>query len=170
MKRLAVFFAATFLAAAPMVKRDLLASLEKGFAGTLTANQMQIFGYPSGLYIDGFGVVFLSEINLTYAPMVSPFEPVISPENRARTHARELQQLPILRDEMRQFLLKSAVNLDPLPAAEQIVVGVKLNHQTWEDRSGLPSEIVMQGQKSKLMEAKLGKSPADSAIKVQEQP
>jgi hypothetical protein len=160
---------AVALLAAPMVKRDLLNSLEKGFVTSLTASQMRILVYPSGIYIEGYGVVFTSEVNLSFSEMVSPFQLTIPPEKKARTRATELQQLPILRNEMRQLLLRSSVTLDTLPAAEQIVVGVKISQQNWQDMSGFPQQIVMQGQKSKLMEAKLGKVSAESVIRVQEQ-
>jgi hypothetical protein len=159
---------AAALLAAPMVKRELLNGLEKGFASSLI-NEMQIFAFPSGFYIEGYGVVFSSEVNLSYAQPVNPFQQTFSPEEKAKTHAAELQRLPVLREQMRQLLLKSSVTLDTLPANEQIAVGVKLTHQSWEDKSGFPEQIVMQGQKSKLMEAKLGKVSAESVIRVQEQ-
>ena len=160
--------AVTLLSAA-VVRRELINSLEKGFATSLTASQMRILGYPSGIYIDGYGVVFTSEVNLSYSPMVDPFQQVIPPEIKARTHATELQQLPILRNEMRQLLLRSSVTLDTLSPSEQIVVGVKISQQSWQDKSGFPQQIVMQGQKAKLMEAKLGHGSIESAIRVQEQ-
>jgi hypothetical protein len=160
---------AVVLLAAPMIKRDLLGSLEKGFASSLTASQMRILGYPSAIYIDGYGVVFTSEVNLSYSPMADPFQQTFSPEVKARTHTTELQQLPILRNEMRQLLLRSSVTLDTLSPSEQIVVGVKISHQSWQDKSGFPQQIVMQGQKSKLMEAKLSKTSPESVIHVQEQ-
>jgi hypothetical protein len=160
---------AVALLAAPLVKRDLVNGLEKGFASSLTAGQMRILVYPSGIYIDGYGVVFTSEVNLSYSPVVDPFQQTILPEVKARTRTAEFLQLPILRNEMRQLLLRTSVTLDTLPPSEQIVVGVKISHQSWQDRSGFPQQIVMQGQKSKLMDAKLGKVSADSVIRVQEQ-
>ncbi len=160
---------AVTLLASPMVKRDQINSLEKGFATSLNAAQMRILGYPSGIYIDGYGVVFQGEVNLSYSPMVDPFQQTIPPEVKARVRAAELQQLPILRNEMRQLLLRTSVTLDTLAPNEQIVVGVKISMQNWQDKAGFPQQIVMQGQKSKLMEAKLGHASPESAIRVQEQ-
>jgi hypothetical protein len=121
------------------------------------------------MYVEGYGVVFLSEANLSYAPAVDPFQQTIPPEVRARTHRTEMSQLPLLREGMRQMLLRSAMTLDTLAPSEQIAVGVTITHQSWEDKSGFPEQIVMQGQKSKLIDAKLGRVSADSVIKVQEQ-
>jgi hypothetical protein len=161
-----ILLSATLLAA-PIVNRDLLNGLEKSFTASLQSSDMEIFGYPTGVYISGVGVVFQSELNLSYAPMVSPFQQVFSPEEKQRTHDKELAHLPILKDRMRQLLLKSSVTLDTLPPGELIVVGVKITHQAWEDRTGFPDQIVMQGVKSKLMDAKLGRAPVDSAIREQ---
>lgn len=157
------------LLAAPMVRRELLTGLEKGFVQGLTAGQMRILGYPSAIYIDGYGVVFTSDVNLSYSPIADPFQQTFTPEVTARTKVKELLQLPILRNEMRQLLLRSSVTLDTLPPNEQIVVGVKISFQSWQDKGGFPQQIVMQGQKSKLMEAKMGHASAESVIRVQEQ-
>jgi hypothetical protein len=159
---------AATLFAVPLVKRDVLNSLEKGFSQSLIAGEMEILGYPSGLYIDGTGIVFTSEINLSYAPRVDPFQQVIPPATRVKVHDKELQQLPVLRELMTQLLLKSSVTLDTLPPGEKIVVGVKLTHQAWEDKTGFPDQIVMQGVKSKLMDAKFGRVSPSSVIQVQE--
>jgi len=164
---LGILLSSTLLAA-PLVNRDLLNGLEKSFTADLRSGDMEIFGYPTGIYIDGVGVVFQSEINLSYAPMVSPFQLVIPPEEKKRTHEKELSHLPALKEQMRQLLLKSSVTLDTLPPGELIVVGVKITHQAWEDKTGFPDQIVMQGVKSKLMEAKLGRTPVESAIREQE--
>lgn len=163
------FILAAGMAAGPLVKRENLKSLEAGFTDGLRTRQMEIYAFPSGLYVDGVGVIFTSEVSLTYTPMANPFQQVFPPEYKAKIHDTELKQLPVLREEMKQLLLRSAVALETLPAAEQIIVGVKISHQLWEDKSGLPEQVVMQGVKSKLMEAKLGKAAADNVIRVQEQ-
>jgi hypothetical protein len=152
-----------------LVKRDVLKSLEADLTGSFRSHEMEIYGFPNGLYADGVGVVFTTEISLTYAPMINPFQQTFPPEYKERIRQKELKQVPVLREELKQFLLKSSVTMDTLPANELIVVGVKISHQIWEDKTGVPEQIVMQGQKSKLMDAKLGKAPADGAIKVQEQ-
>ncbi len=104
---LGISFAIALLAA-PMVKRELLGGLEKGFAQSLTASQMRILGYPSAIYIDGYGVVYTSEVNLSFSPMVDPFQQTIPPQTKAKTQAAEQLQIPILRNEMRQLLLNAS--------------------------------------------------------------
>jgi hypothetical protein len=86
-----------------------------------------------------------------------------------RIHDKELAMLPVLRGEMKKILLNSSASLDTLPMNEQIIFGVTISHQKWENRTGIPAEIIMQGQRAKLLEAQQGKTSPDSAIKVQEQ-
>ena len=64
-----------------------------------------------------------------------------------------------------------ASSLDAVPPNEQVVLGVTLFYHTWEDRGGLPSQIVMQAERQKLLDVQLGRasrSSLDSIIKVQE--
>ena len=157
------------LLAGPLVKRDAIKSLEANFRDDLRSREMEIFAYPTGFYVDGVGVVFTSELSLTYAPMPNPFEQVIPAEKRARIHEKEVTQLPLLREDMRQLLLRSATALDSLPLTEQVIVGVKISHQLWEDKTGIPQQIVMQATKAKLLDARAGKVTVDDAIRVQEQ-
>ncbi len=101
--------------------------------------------------------------------MPDPFQQVIPPQAKARTQIMEQLQLPLLRNEMRQLLMRTSVTLDTLPANEQIVVSVTISQQAWQDRNGMPQQIVMQGQKAKLMDASLKKLSPESVIRVQEQ-
>jgi hypothetical protein len=52
---------------------------------------------------------------------------------------------------MRQLLMASAASLENLPPNEQVVLAVSLFHYSWEDYSGLPSQIVMQADRQKLL-------------------
>jgi hypothetical protein len=69
---------------------------------------------------------------------------------------------------MRDMLLAAAASLDETPAGEQIVVGVSLIYYPGEDKSGLPGQILMQGAKGQLLDAKLGRVGLDGVVKVRE--
>jgi len=49
------------------------------------------------------------------------------------------------------MLVAGAASLENLPPGEQIVLAVSLFHYSWEDYSGLPSQIVMQAERQKLL-------------------
>ena len=64
------------------------------------------------------------------------------------------------------FLLGLAVTLDDVPPSEQIVLGVALFYFSWEDTSGLPSQVLMQAEKRKLVEVQTGRADADSVRRI----
>ena len=51
---------------------------------------------------------------------------------------------------MREMLAASAASLTALPADNQVAVAVTLFYFSWEDRTGLPSQILMQASKKSL--------------------
>jgi hypothetical protein len=156
-------------AATPLVKRELISIMEASLKGSFQSHEMEIFSLPRGMYVEGTGIVLTADVSLAYAPIINPFQQTIPKEVQERIHTKELAQLPILRGEMKKILLNSSASLDTLPMNELIVVGVSITHQKWEDRTGIPSEIIMQGQRAKLLEAQQGKAAPDAVIKVQEQ-
>jgi hypothetical protein len=160
---------AGFAVAGPLVKREMVSPLEGGFKDRLISHQMEILALPRGLYVEGVGLVITADVSLTYAPMINPFQLTIPKEVQERNHETRVRQLPVLREEMKQTLLNASATLDTMPAREQIILGVTIGHQNWESMAGLPAQIVMNGERGKLLEAKLGKSPADAAIRVIEQ-
>ena len=54
---------------------------------------------------------------------------------------------------MRSMLVDSARSLDSVPADEQVAVGLSLFYWTWENREGLPAQIVMHAPRKDLLQA-----------------
>jgi len=133
----------------------------------MSGNPFTLLGSTRGLYLEGYGAVFTAEMNLVPGLSLSPFRQTISPEEIARVRARKLEQLPVLRKTMQAMLLSAAASLDDVPKDERIVLGVIMLYLPAEDSAGMPSKIVMQGLRGKLLEAKLGHAAAD-VVTVQE--
>jgi hypothetical protein len=171
MKRalLALAVLAGFAAATPLVKRESIGLVEAGFKQKLQESEMEILALPRGIYVAGFGVVFTADASLCYTPIINPFQLKISDEVQTKIYQKKVKQVPVLRTDMQQILMMSSALLDTLPMSEQIVVGVTIGTQKWETTAGLPSQIIMQGQRAKLLEARSGRVAIDSVIKVQEQ-
>ena len=154
---LAFFFAAQEAppASHARVTRAALASVEKTFDGRFvrayTPDAFDLLGPTRGVYLEGYGAVFSTELNLIVSSNLSPFHPVFTKIEIARTHGRKVQRLPLLKQEMREMLVASAVSLENLPSSERVVLAVSLFHYSWEDYSGLPSQIVMQAERQKLL-------------------
>jgi hypothetical protein len=152
---LALFFAGQEAppAAHPRVTRAALASVEKGFDGRFTRSydSFDLLGTTRGVYLEGYGAVFSTELNLIVSPNLNPFHQSFTKIEIARIHERKVQRLPLLKQQMREMLVASAASLENLPPGEQVVLGVTLFHYSWEDYSGLPSQIVMQAERQKLL-------------------
>ncbi len=166
---LAFFFAGQDAPAAhARVTRTALASVEKSFDGGLatayTPDAFDLLGNTRGVYLEGYGAVFSTELNLIVSPNLSPFHQSFTKIETARIHDRKVQRLPLLKQKMREMLLASAASLENLPPTERVVFAVSLFHYAWEDYSGLPSQIVMQGERQKL----LSNATRDTAIRTVE--
>ena len=142
------------------VTRTMLEAMEKSVDGKLQnlygLDPAEIVGVTQGAYINGYGAVFMSEVNLAPATGISPFHPTLKPEEIKRTHDKKVQRMAALRNAMREILIDSAASLDTVPADEQVAVGVSLFYWTWENREGLPAQIVMHAPKKLLLQAKAG--------------
>jgi hypothetical protein len=166
---LAFFFAGQAPSGAPpRVTRAALAGVEKDFDGRLLRfsvnDPFDLLGMTRGVYVEGFGAVFSTEVNLIVSPNLNPFHQYFTKQEIARIHDRKLQRLPILKQNMRGMLVATAVALENLPPHEQIVLGVSLFHYSWEDTSGLPTQIVMQAERQKLLSAET----RETAVRTQE--
>jgi hypothetical protein len=172
MKRIFLFLAlaASIWAAATgkPFKLAALTAMERSFdqrLERLSDDPYLLVGLTRGVYLEGYGAVFTSEVSLANGLSPNPFRPAITKEDIARIHAKKLERLPALRQCMRDMLLAAAASLDEVPAGEQIVVGVSLLYRPEEDRSGMPAQILMQGPKAKLLDAKLGRISLEQAVK-----
>ncbi len=172
MKRLALAAALAAAAAAQPVRisRDSLQAIELGFdrsVNTVNINDpIDLIGTTRGVYIQGFGVVFTTEVNLVMFP-ISPFHPAPNKENIARLHTRKVQRLPVFRDLMRKMMVSAASALDNIPETEQVVMSAVLYYRSFEERDGLPEQIIMRAPRKVLKEIGAGRAAA-SAIQVEE--
>jgi len=135
------------------VTRSALASVEKSCDSRFARSydSFDLLGTARGVYLEGYGAVFSTELNLIVSPNVSPFHQSFTKIEIARIHGQKVQRLPMLKQKMRELLVASAASLENLPPSEQVVLAVTLFHYSWEDYSGLPSQIVMQAERQKLL-------------------
>ncbi len=154
--------------AAPMLKRGSLASLENNFRDSLVTAQMEILAGPRGVYLEGYGAVFVTDINLVYTPSINPFRLKIEEPTITDIHVRKMARVPILRENMRRLLVQSGSALESVPLDEQVVLVVTFLNEQWEVTSGLPTQITMQARRSNLVQAKLGKMNVENIIRVKE--
>ncbi len=142
----------------PKVSRATIDAMEKSLdrklSGVWPNDPAEVLGLTQGAYITGYGAVFMSEVNLAVTTGISPFHPSATADDVKRTHEKKLARMIQMRAAMQGMLVDSAKSLDTVPADEQIVMGISLFYWNWEDRSGLPAQIVMHAQRRVLLQGK----------------
>lgn len=144
----------------PRVTRAALAAVEKSFDRRLEGvldSPFLLLGMTRGVYLEGYGAVFTAEVNLASGPTITPFRPQITKEEIAKLRLRKLERLPAVKNAMREMLVASAGSLDTVPAEERLAVGVSLFYFSWEDATGLPSQVLMQAPRKTLLEFQTGR-------------
>lgn len=165
----------TAVADSPRVSRDALHAMETSFDKRIRTTSVEapfeLLGNTRGLYLEGYGAVFTSEVNLLLSANVSPFQTSMPKDYVVKLRQRKLERVPVLKKCMQEEMVAMASSLDTVPANQQIVLGVTLLYHPWEDTAGLPSQIVMQAERQKLLDVQLGRTSRaslDSIIRVQE--
>jgi tetrahydromethanopterin S-methyltransferase subunit B len=137
-------------ASAEISQGDLraIAKLEAGFEDSIKTldpkDPFVLLGACSGIYVKGYGVVFTTPLDLISTPRVTPFAQVISKAQADRVRESKIAHLPLLKDALRNSLLEAARTLTSLPENETIVVAARLFYLDWENRTNLPSQIVLR--------------------------
>lgn len=163
--------ALTLGAQQPRVRRASLHEVEKNCDARivrLVESQFALLGPTRAHYLEGYGAVLSAEVDLSPGPAANPFRSAISKEDKELVRARKLQRLPLLRTTMREMLMAAAASLDEVPAQERVAFGITLLGKHYEDLTGMPSQIVMRGERGKLIDAKLGRVAVDSVVQAQE--
>jgi hypothetical protein len=138
--------------AAPAFDRVAIGSLESQFetrVNQLDVNDpVQMMGACAGVYVPGYGMVFTLPVVLATTPSVSPFHMTITVTDKTGVHNRKLAHLPIFRKALKEMLAGAFAALPKLPANEKIALGVRVFYLDWEDRTGLPSLIVLSADRA----------------------
>jgi hypothetical protein len=146
----------------PRVSRAMIKDVEECLDNRLQKvwpdDPLQVVGLTQGAHIDGYGVVFMSEVNLAQGAGISPFHPKFTPDEIKRMHDKKLARLAQLKDLMTDMLVGSAKTLDALPADEQITLGISLFYWNWENSTGLPAQVVMHAPRRVLLQGKTAAS------------
>lgn len=131
----------------------------------------ELLGNTRGAYLESYGAVFSTEVSLAFTPAASPFRGPLTKAEITAVNDRKRQRLPALRKTMQGFLLNASASLDGVGPKEQVVYFVNLYYHNWEDRKGLPAQIVMRGEKQKLLDVqsgRVGRGELNSIVKVTE--
>jgi len=135
-----------------------LNGLQRGFDDTLGSydvnDPIDILGRTRGVYLSDYGVIFTTELSPIVTPGINPFHLVITDQEKARTHQRKAQRLPVVITLMNKMMKTAAAQLATLPDSQQVVLVVKLLYLPYEDAQGLPGQIVIKGDKRSVLAGK----------------
>jgi hypothetical protein len=156
-QRIAIPPPAAVTEAAAHIPQGMLANLEKNFDIRLTAadakDPLDILGGTRGLYVEGFGAVFTTELSLIVTPGLYGILPTIPEDLKTKVRQRKLAHISQLEDVMKDLVKVSALTLTQLPDDQRIMYAVRVRYLVWEDTAGLPVQIEMTADKKS---AKLG--------------
>jgi hypothetical protein len=163
---IALLAALALAALKPPVDREAMAALEKRFDRRIETfsidDPFYLLGTTRGVYLAGYGAVFTAELNLVAAAVVTPFRPAFTKEQVAALRQKKLARLAELKKMMREMLVDSAAGLKDVPPEEWIVIGVTLFYYGWEDKTGLPNQVLMQARRQSLLDFAAGKLDASA--------
>jgi hypothetical protein len=161
-----------FASGAPHVPRAQVASAENRINSELAAmypdERYFIMAPARGMFLDNFGLIIMAEINLVTGPAITPFHQEITKEEIARHRDRKLSRLPKLRTDLMSILANTTTMVQLPPEAGNIVLGITLVRYPWENAAGIPTQIILQADWSKLGEARKQGKPLDSVVRVSE--
>jgi hypothetical protein len=167
--------AIALLAAPPRVPLASIFNTEKYFDQRLERfdinDPLFMLGATRGVYLEGYGIVFTSELGLVTPPALTPFRPAISSEDKARLRQKKLARLPQLKKLMRDLMVHSANTMGEVPMEEQIVYSIALSYTHWEDTTDLPRQLLMQAKRRTLVDfeaGRLAEAGLIAAIRIQE--
>jgi hypothetical protein len=141
---------------APQTFKDLERRFDTGLAGIGGPNDpIDILGATRGLYLDGYGAVFTTEVSLIITPQVNPFRQQITKEEATRVHQRKVARLPLLKQAMADMMKSSAMTLIQIPDGQQIVLAVRLLYLPWEDTTGLPAQVLMSASRREVLNGQI---------------
>ncbi len=125
-----------------------------------------------GVYVEGYGAVFITDVNLIALSPLWGFGGHIAPGEMKRIHDSKEKRLPAVRELMTQMLLGASKNLTHLAPEESILLHINFYYMSMEDRTGLPKSMTVQGKKKDLLDIGAGKVPAEGVsgiLKIREE-
>ena len=153
------------------VSRAALMEVEAGIndaVRSVTADPYDLLGTARGTYIEGYGALITVELNLVYINSLGPFRPAMTKEDVEGVHQRKLRKLDVLRDLLRQQMLRASTTLTGVQPKEQIAIEAFLWNYNWETTTGLPHRILLSAERQKLLDAKASKAGKDELKFIQE--
>lgn len=155
----------------PRITRTHLSYMEKAADHKVIALDDEepgfLLGPTRGVYLEDYGAVFSTEVDLVPAAAPNPFRPATP--NVQKLKAKKQNRLLILKQRMIEVLIASATPLDGVPLDKKVALAVTIAYYPWEDTNGLPRQIVLEAPRRLLVKGAAGDMEAvQKAVRIQE--
>jgi hypothetical protein len=112
---------------------------------------VDLLGATRGVYLDGYGVVFTTEMGLIVTPTINPFNSKITDAQKNQVHSAKVTRLPALKKAVIEMVKNVATSLAQVPDTQQVVVAVRLDYLNWENTTGLPGLVIAKADRRSAM-------------------
>jgi hypothetical protein len=146
--------------------RNLERSTDTAFEEMLKEDRLYILGATRGVYLQGYGVVFTTEVELVASAAQNPFRPAYSKEEIAKLKEKKRVRISYLKENMPAMLVNFASTLKDVPPGENVALAVTIPYFRWEDAEGMPRQILMSAPRKALVAAQ--KQSLTKAIRTEE--
>jgi len=127
-------------------------SIDGNFKDISGPDPMGLIGFTRGGYLNDYGAVFSFEVMLVPVANVTPFRPKCTDEAKKQLNVRKRQRLEDLEVKAQEILVAEGCKLTAVPSTQKVALVISLFHFGWEDRSHLPSQLVMQTTRQNLLD------------------
>jgi hypothetical protein len=136
-------------------------SVDRRYENTMDEDPFAILGATRGVYLDGYGVVFSTEIDLSPAAAPNPFGRPYGRGEILLLREKKKYRIDQVKASMRELMMNAAATLEGVRAEEKIALSVTIPYFSWEKSEGLPRQIIMVAPRRALLDAKAG-GPAEA--------
>lgn len=128
-----------------------------------TDSPMEVIGATRAMYLQGTGLVFSIEVSLSPAVGISPFFQGLPPSEVEKIHQAKLGRVPVLRQLLLTLLPEMAKAHGEVPDNEEIVMGATMFYFPYENRKGLPEQMVVRAPAGALRKIQTSGDANDAA-------
>ena len=122
-----------------------------------------------GVYVEGYGVVLITDVNLVALPSLYGFAGGVTEKDKMQIHDSKVRRFPAVRELFVRVAAEMASGLDRLPPEESVMLRVNFYNFEFENKNDLPKRLTISGRKKDLVDAlRPGSLPGalDSVLKV----
>jgi hypothetical protein len=140
----------------PRIAPGTFVALERRYNAQLSNlfdvnDPFDLIGLARGVQVEGFGVVFTAEVSLIRTPTLNPFQQSIPKDVPEKVRKRKTERLPFLVAIMKDMMKSAAMTFVQIPEDQQVLLAVRFLYQPWEDRTGMPSQILMRASRKAIL-------------------